>query len=298
MGMTLPVLINDLIRNTECLYVLIGPRNDPYNPRFCSGSRSCPLFSDCVGQLRSPFIQVMQFNNQSRDEHNKAVSEKERANAVARLVFQEADEHLLCPVESLEGTFSSQPSLASLTDSDSSSIAESSIQSLTELCPLPKESHKQRRISFANVMVREYAVTLGDHPYCSDGVALSLDWECTDEHIQGIEDSQERTEKYRFPRRLSYQERRDRICGSALSPRIFCASNACDGPRDINAVIEMLQKSWNQTRLLPAPDLFDIEDIEDTTEQGAEIEQPCSSSMVFQWKRNCGPPRRSQSFCE
>ena len=38
----------------------------------------------------------------------------------------------------------------------------------------PKEHCKQ--VSFSTVQVREYAVTVGDHPCCQSGVPLALDW--------------------------------------------------------------------------------------------------------------------------
>ena len=35
---------------------------------------------------------------------------------------------------------------------------------------------KKRGVRFRNVYIREYAITIGDNPYCSYGVPLSLDW--------------------------------------------------------------------------------------------------------------------------
>ena len=66
--------------------------------------------------------------------------------------------------------------------------------------PVVPEKH---RVSFDTVTVRDYHVTLGDHPSCAKGVPLSLDWEYTQlppkkidafEYQRGPKRRKERTE--------------------------------------------------------------------------------------------------------
>lgn len=71
----------------------------------------------------------------------------------------------------------------------------------------------KKRVSFSNVEVREYGCTVGDHPMCSDGLPISLDWSHEHTKIIDIECSRERTSFYRFPPRLSYDDRKRRIFG-------------------------------------------------------------------------------------
>jgi hypothetical protein len=47
---------------------------------------------------------------------------------------------------------------------------------------------QSRRVRFGCTKVQEYAITVGDHPVCQDGLALSLDWSHSDEHVYDIDD--------------------------------------------------------------------------------------------------------------
>ena len=46
-----------------------------------------------------------------------------------------------------------------------------------ELLSSCSKSVLRKSVSFAKVEVREYTVTIGDHPYCVNGCPLSLDWD-------------------------------------------------------------------------------------------------------------------------
>lgn len=46
----------------------------------------------------------------------------------------------------------------------------------------------RRRVKFGSAHVREYAITVGDHPICRDGLALSLDWFHAKEKVYDIDD--------------------------------------------------------------------------------------------------------------
>lgn len=186
-----------------------------------------------------------------------------------------------CEVEFAEDD--SQPSLAcTLSSTDSSrgenSSLDTSLHSGSSASRCANNNNKQqipmkRRVSFANVQVREYAVTVGDHPFCYDGLPLTLDWEhAPDPPVEfSIEVSRERLEKYRMPRRLSYEERRIKL---------FDVSDySQDRVRneEITMVINLLEQSWSQNYILPMPDLSVIVDDEDTDNHYEE---------VMEWRRN------------
>jgi hypothetical protein len=65
-----------------------------------------------------------------------------------------------------------------------------------------------KRVSFSTVEVREYSLTVGDHPFCRDGLPITLDWEfnekCT---VIPVPRESRKRNKDGFPRRLDYQER-------------------------------------------------------------------------------------------
>jgi hypothetical protein len=46
---------------------------------------------------------------------------------------------------------------------------------------------QDRRVRFDTIQVREHAITLGDHPFCSDRLALTLDWKHSEESIFNID---------------------------------------------------------------------------------------------------------------
>jgi len=71
-------------------------------------------------------------------------------------------------------------------------------------------SPSQRKVGFANVNVREYKVTVGDHPCCANGCPLTLDWEYQSEQVLSLD----MYESIRAPRchrkdlRTTWDERR------------------------------------------------------------------------------------------
>jgi hypothetical protein len=199
-----------------------------------------------------------------------------------------------CEVEFAEDD--SQPSLActvssSSTDSNGScceenssldtSLHSSSANSHDKLLlqQQQEEAPTKRRVSFAkNVQVREHAVTVGDHPFCFDGLPLTLDWEHAEDAVEyDIEISRERLQRYRMPPRLSYEERRERL---------FTVSDYNDNQvrnEEINMVINLLQQSWSQNYILPMPDLSAIIDDDETDDPDAAN---AHYEEVMEWKRN------------
>lgn len=227
---------------------------------------------------------------------------------------------------------SSRPSLASSSDSSESSSTiddsdvvssffsyeeESSIKTKTPplssktSSTLSEEESKynsSRGVSFSfSVEVREYSITVGDHPLCYDGLPLSLDWESDTPYVRSIEDSRERESHYKPPRRLSFNERRERLFtfnnNNPLKEQLKLVER-CD---QLNLMIEMLHHSWSMDTILAPPNVCDIEDDdeeseEDENEEDVEEEYyllkrnknnsdyhhkfPQKEEEVIRWKRN------------
>lgn len=80
----------------------------------------------------------------------------------------------------------------SVSNYSESSLA-SSIRSLDQHCST---------VQFSTVQVREYALTIGDHPYCRSGCPLSLDWDYETRESVDVD----KFEAERSPKRRSRQE--------------------------------------------------------------------------------------------
>lgn len=177
----------------------------------------------------------------------------------------------------------------------------------------------RRTVSFKNVEVREYSITVGDHPLCYDGLPLTLDWEHSETvEIRDVSTSRERSGNYRAPRRLSFGERRDRLFSAAAAAEAARSGTDLAQPSqsdsrslELNLVIKMLHNSWSMNSILPPPILDDIEEVEDDDHvQGEQATTPMSQrrrrrgsprvsqppEQVLEWKRV--PFRRSNAFCE
>lgn len=69
-----------------------------------------------------------------------------------------------------------------------------------------------KRVSFSNVEVREYSVTIGDHPFCRDGLPITLDWKFNEKStVFPVPRESRKRNADGFPRRLDYQERLSRL---------------------------------------------------------------------------------------
>jgi hypothetical protein len=98
-----------------------------------------------------------------------------------------------------------------------------SSDSSAEFSPIAstKSRKKARRsVGFQSlVQVRTYAVTLGDHPYCPGGLALTCDWAVQHEARVSMESLEHRRPKKASELRLSYVQRRHRLVEcTGLSP--------------------------------------------------------------------------------
>ena len=61
---------------------------------------------------------------------------------------------------------------------------------------MPKSQHK-KSVSFADLDIRSYSVTIGDHPCCTSGCPLTLDWDYQESDHMSID----QYEATRTPRR-------------------------------------------------------------------------------------------------
>mmetsp|Transcript_15 Transcript_15/g.46 ORF Transcript_15/g.46 Transcript_15/m.46 type:complete len:250 (-) Transcript_15:238-987(-) len=112
-----------------------------------------------------------------------------------------------------------------LSDSEESSFASCGtddffdLEEISNKLNLIESWHKlRRRVKFGSTHVQEYAITVGDHPICKDGLALSLDWAHAKEQVYDIDDyemSRQRESRRRGVKRrrrvskLDYWQRRE-----------------------------------------------------------------------------------------
>lgn len=74
---------------------------------------------------------------------------------------------------------------------------------------IPSSKMLERRVSFTSLEIREYPVVPGDHPQCSSGCPVSLDWnyQHASEHSVDQYEALRSTRRPRDQLRLSVQER-------------------------------------------------------------------------------------------
>lgn len=143
-----------------------------------------------------------------------------------------------------------RPSLVPASDGEDSSLeSESSHQQHLQqsmdfsTALAPKLGLLKKRVRWDMIQTREYSLVVGDHPFCQDGLPVSLDWQyhdsCSSSSIDSLPVS-ERKESYVFPRRLSYEERRDRLCSvSGLTAEQV-------KNEEIELVVRTLKEAWEQ----------------------------------------------------
>lgn len=102
------------------------------------------------------------------------------------------------------------PMLDELSESSVSSVDDESIQSDSNEVPLGADSvsfftPENKHVRFSTVEIREYDMIVGDHPCCSAGLPLSLDWKYNPVPI--IRQAKDFSGVKRPPRKLSLLER-------------------------------------------------------------------------------------------
>lgn len=217
------------------------------------------------------------------------------------------------PVEGVLKKSSREDSQPSLTDASSvdSALYESD-SSLLSATGHSSKRHLKRRVSFHKIEVREYTLTVGDHPLCRDGLPLQLDWTHGPSTEINMICSRERDAKYQMPRRLTYEEKRNRLLATTDY------QDQRERNQALGQVIQRMQSWWDQHPVLPMPmSLHDIQEEETTTTKTKssslssssatksrymddydediffEIEPPKLEEYTIEWRRN--KPRRRRS---
>jgi len=197
------------------------------------------------------------------------------------------------------------PSLTDTSISSSGSDLSSSTLEIEEDCcrsSTTRASPAKRRLTFNHkVEVREYCVTVGDHPVCSDDLPLSLDWSHAPAYCTDIQHSKNRGFYYQAPRRLSLQDRRKRLSKVAdysdeiLDALMYCSRHPVAAPRGTMSLakrmLRHLQQSWRVVTSLDQEHVLEVEeeyicsadDLEDANDDGLEEEK---KDMVLVWERN------------
>lgn len=129
-----------------------------------------------------------------------------------------------------------------------------------------------RKVKFSSVSVQEHAITVGDHPICKDGLALSLDWAHAEEKVYNIDFYESLREKStqlrRMKRRrrvskLDYWQRRETLIRVGNFSAKDLSRIECKRNRD--AVSEFLQELGADGY---GPSLLEVEE-----EEGIEVDE-------------------------
>ena len=108
----------------------------------------------------------------------------------------------------------------------------------------------KKRVKWDRIHRREYSLVVGDHPLCHDGLPVSLGWQYNDCCPDSLVEARERKESYVCPRRLSYDERRQRLLFSGgLSPEQVKSD-------EIDLIVRTLNEAW-ETSGMDDMDLVD-----------------------------------------
>jgi hypothetical protein len=180
------------------------------------------------------------------------------------------------------------PALGPTSEGEESSLDSSSSsrhQQASASCGSSKLSFRKKRVSWDKIHKREYALVVGDHPLCQDGLPVSLDWQfsdaCSDFLEQAIKVS-ERKQSYIFPRRLSYEERKERLNSvSGLTAEQIQS-------QEIDLVVRTLKEAWeevtvtnadmDQKLMEPLSDVMLLEDL-----SGMDMDVDLGDLSDFEW---------------
>ena len=130
-------------------------------------------------------------------------------------------------------------------ESEESSTDSSGLVTTTTTVELASSGSRRRglkkRVSWNSIQTREYAPVVGDHPLCHDGLPVSLGWSFCDNNPNDLVKApkvSERKSSYVFPRRLSYEDRRQRL----VSVSGLTADEVKND--EIDLVVRTLKESW------------------------------------------------------
>jgi hypothetical protein len=146
----------------------------------------------------------------------------------------------------MEETWSSS---STETASDANSLLSAELEDEVFLPPTP---NKPRRVTFSNLLrIRSLPLTLGDHPCCLGGMALTCTWSGHDD--EQIEECIDLDVYERFAQRrsvadlrLSYHERRDRlVAATGWTPAELLQ-------REYALVCQPQDQEWHALRVSPS----------------------------------------------
>lgn len=130
-----------------------------------------------------------------------------------------------------------------------------------------KTKDTKKRVSWDRIHTREFTLVVGDHPMCQDSLPVSLGWQyddhsCSSKDINQFAKNQnpgmgekatpgqpqptiirERRQSYVFPRRLSYQERKERLLS------VSNLSSEQIKNEEIDLVVRKMKESWDMLQL-------------------------------------------------
>ncbi len=121
----------------------------------------------------------------------------------------------------------------------------------------------KKRVSWDRIHTREFTLVVGDHPMCQDSLPVSLGWQyddhsCSSKDMNQFVENQnpgmgekanpgqpqptiirERRQSYVFPRRLSYEERKERLLS------VSNLSSEQIKNEEIDLVVRKMKESWD-----------------------------------------------------
>lgn len=149
-----------------------------------------------------------------------------------------------------------------------------------------------KRVSWnPELEIREYNITEGEHPNCSGGFALTLDWDYQETIRQRVEefrgDNEYSSRFYRPPKRLSLSERRRRLMGDVNGNLVnFALADAC-----LDDILKDLEGTLNQITVSPVPEYFSFyargyqkHSSNHIMSSRKRKEKPC---LMIRWERVC-----------
>jgi hypothetical protein len=156
----------------------------------------------------------------------------------------------------------------SVGESEESSQGSVSSTSLDKAKGFQRPALRKKHVSWSSIQTREYALVVGDHPLCQDGLPVSLDWQYRDSSPNSLVTKEapkvsERKQSYVFPRRLSYEERRHRLCSVSGLTQDQVKND------EIDLVVRTLKEAWEPLA------------VETTTTLTTDMDNPLSEDMMI-----------------
>ena len=203
--------------------------------------------------------------NDETNHHQPLLLELEEDLEAEVQAFVEAEEDILSDDDDDEAT----ASVTDSSDSDNGDSLDGSLSSLEDdsgdCCSLYDDEQDiaclqeasqnllgKKGVRFSTVEVREYAVTVGDHPCASDSCPLTLDWQYAKKSKRDINSFENSRYFMRrsYPQRLSPHERRRRIREtSRISKEELDDLEAEVAMNRLNLIMTGMYDTWGQVEV-------------------------------------------------